>query len=134
MAIREGIWRGSAAESSGVACPEANMKRMRFIFLTMVALGATGFASAASNAGANSGGAKLFASRCSGCHGEGGKGGSGPSLRKPLRHGNTVPTVAAVISNGIPDSAMPPSGMSDAANRQLAHYILSLQKKRDKKR
>ncbi len=106
------------------------MGTMRCVFLIVVALGATGIVSAGAKAGDGSGGAKLFASRCTGCHGEDGKGGSGPSLRAPLRHGSTLTAVTSVIAKGIPDTAMPPSGMSDSANKQLAHYILSLQKKK----
>lgn len=75
-------------------------------------------------------GAQLFEQHCSACHGANGSGGTGPSLRVPLRRGRTVPAITSVIKNGIPDTIMPASGLSDELNTQIAQYVTMLQKRR----
>ena len=77
-------------------------------------------------AGSSSDAEKLFTDRCSSCHGPGG---DGPSLKRSLKHGNTVDAVANVIKTGVPGTMMPPSGLADGQNRELARYVLSVQKK-----
>ena len=71
---------------------------------------------------------KIFAQHCGACHGTGGTGATGPALNSPLRHGNTLAEVTAVIKKGIPGTLMPPSGLPDAQDKQLAQYVLGLQK------
>ena len=76
---------------------------------------------------------QLFAEHCASCHGAEGRGGTGPSLRAPLSRGNTSKEVTAVIKNGVPGTLMPPSGLPDTQNRQLAQYVLGLRKGKPKK-
>lgn len=72
----------------------------------------------------------LFNGMCVECHGAGGTGGDAPSLnRARLSHAPDEAALANVISNGIPNTAMPRiRRFTENETRQLVAYVRSLGK------
>jgi putative heme-binding domain-containing protein len=75
-------------------------------------------------------GRRLFQGMCTECHGAGGTGGDAPALNRPrLSHAADDTTLANVIGNGIPNTAMPRiRRFSEAELEQLVAYVRSLGK------
>jgi cytochrome c oxidase cbb3-type subunit III len=76
------------------------------------------------------GGKRLFQGMCVECHGEGGAGGDAPSLnRARLLHAPTDEALIKILTNGIPNTAMPRVRRFSAnETQQLVAYIRSLGK------
>ena len=76
------------------------------------------------------GGKQLFQGMCVQCHGAGGAGGEAPSLnRAKLNHAPDDAALADVISNGIPNTAMPRiRRFTENELRQLVAYVRSVGK------
>src|ERR1700687_3352048 len=76
------------------------------------------------------GGKQLFRGMCVECHGEGGTGGDAPSLnRARLLHAPTDEALIKILTNGIPNTAMPRvRRFSTNETQQLVAYIRSLGK------
>src|ERR1700680_2811961 len=76
------------------------------------------------------GGKRLFQGMCVECHGEGGAGGDAPSLnRARLLHAPTDEALIKILTNGIPNTAMPRvRRFSTNETQQLVAYIRSLGK------
>jgi mono/diheme cytochrome c family protein len=75
-------------------------------------------------------GRQLFNGMCVECHGAGGAGGDAPSLnRANLLHAPTDTALVKVLTDGIPDTAMPRiRRFTDNETRQLVAYVRSLGK------
>jgi putative heme-binding domain-containing protein len=76
------------------------------------------------------GGKQLFQGMCVQCHGAGGAGGEAPSLNRPrLNHAPDDAALAKVISNGIPNTAMPRiRRFTENELQQLVAYVRSVGK------
>ena len=90
------------------------------------------------------GGKQLFLTNCAVCHGSAGDG-RGPAsvaiknpkprnfLGEPMKYGDSKAEIFKTITNGVPDTAMPPwSTLSINERRSLANYVFSLVEKRKK--
>jgi putative heme-binding domain-containing protein len=75
-------------------------------------------------------GKQLFQGMCVGCHGADGAGGDAPSLnRARLLHAPTDEALIKIVTNGIPNTAMPRvRRFSDSETQQLVAYVRSLGK------
>jgi cytochrome c oxidase cbb3-type subunit 3 len=75
-------------------------------------------------------GRRLFQGMCVECHGIGGTGGEAPSLNRPrLQHASDDASLANVIANGIPNTAMPRiRRFTEGELRQLVAYVRSIGK------
>ncbi len=71
---------------------------------------------------------RLFHVKCGGCHGIDASGGIGPSLKGKLAHPAPAQLVE-VITNGIPGTQMPPSGLPPEQVKKLAAYVQYVSKK-----
>jgi mono/diheme cytochrome c family protein len=71
-------------------------------------------------------GKKTFEQSCSPCHGAKGEGAFGPSLHRPLTHGNERSQIAKVITHGVPGTAMPASKFPAPKLNSLVEYVRSL--------
>src|SRR5437667_5169290 len=72
-------------------------------------------------------GSRLYQSSCVGCHGTTGDAIPGINLgRGQFRRATSDTDIAAIIRDGIPDTAMPPSGFSDAQAGTIVAYLRSL--------
>jgi putative heme-binding domain-containing protein len=73
-------------------------------------------------------GAKVYEVYCARCHGLDGSGGSGPPLARPkLRRAADEAGVLAIVSTGIPGTAMLPVwSLSQDERRQVAAHVLAL--------
>ena len=76
------------------------------------------------------GGRRLFQGMCVECHGVGGTGGDAPNLNRPrLQHAPDDATLANVIANGIPNTAMPRiRRFTEVELRQIVAYVRSIGK------
>jgi alcohol dehydrogenase (cytochrome c) len=74
-------------------------------------------------------GARIFHDRCSGCHGNDGSGGStAPSLTtSTFSHGDSDLAIYQVVRDGVPGTAMPPSGLSLSELLRITAYVKTLQ-------
>jgi putative heme-binding domain-containing protein len=81
------------------------------------------------------GGKQLFNGMCVECHGADGAGGDAPSLnRAKLRHAPNDAALVEILTNGIPNTAMPRvRRFTDNEMRQLVLYVRSLGKVADAK-
>lgn len=70
--------------------------------------------------------ARLVHQDCGACHGMTLKGGLGPDLRAARLAGTAPGTIAAIILDGVPKTAMPPWRplLSEADADWIAHYLL----------
>ncbi len=70
--------------------------------------------------------ARLVHQECGACHGMTLKGGLGPDLRAARLAGTASGTIAAIILDGVPETAMPPWRplLSEADADWIAHYLL----------
>jgi cytochrome c55X len=69
---------------------------------------------------------RLVHQDCGACHGMTLKGGLGPDLRAARLAGTAPETIAAIILDGVPKTAMPPWRplLSEADADWIAHYLL----------
>lgn len=73
-------------------------------------------------------GATLFHQRCAACHGADGSGGHGPALnRLGLRRGDSDFDLYRTIRDGVPGTAMVPSGLEFRERWQVVAFLRSLQ-------
>jgi putative heme-binding domain-containing protein len=81
------------------------------------------------------GGKQLFNGMCVECHGAGGAGGDAPSLNRPrLIHAPTDVALIGILTNGIPNTAMPRiRRFTDNEMKQLVAYVRSLGKLAEEK-
>ena len=81
------------------------------------------------------GGKQLFNGMCVECHGAGGAGGDAPSLNRPrLIHAPTDAALIGILTNGIPNTAMPRiRRFTDNEMKQLVAYVRSLGKLAEEK-
>jgi cytochrome c oxidase cbb3-type subunit III len=69
----------------------------------------------------------LFLAHCSSCHGASGEGGKGPRLNVPrLLRAPDDAALSAVITSGVPGSAMPGTRMTPEENQRLVAYVRNL--------
>src|SRR6185369_4959988 len=80
-------------------------------------------------------GKQLFNGMCVECHGAGGAGGDAPSLNRPrLLHAPTDAALIAILTNGIPNTAMPRiRRFTDNEMQQLVAYVRSIGKVTEEK-
>ena len=72
-------------------------------------------------------GAQLYLNNCVSCHGQDGARMAGVDLRTgQFRHGASDDDLARLIGTGIPDTAMPPTNLSESSRRALVAFIRSL--------
>ncbi|MGO1119968.1 c-type cytochrome [Rhodovibrionaceae bacterium A322] len=69
---------------------------------------------------------RLVRQDCGSCHGMTLKGGLGPDLRPEILDGSDPETLALIVLDGVPDSAMPPWRplLSEADANWIARYLL----------
>jgi cytochrome c oxidase cbb3-type subunit 3 len=101
-----------------------------FLAIVLAALVAAPTRSTAQSQADIEGGKQLFQGMCVQCHGAGGAGGEAPSLnRAKLNHAPDDAALADVISNGIPNTAMPRiRRFTENELRQLVAYVRSVGK------
>ena len=101
-----------------------------FIASVLVALAAAPARLAAQSNADIEGGKQLFQGMCVQCHGAGGAGGEAPSLNRPrLSRAPDDAALAKVISNGIPNTAMPRiRRFTENELQQLVAYVRSVGK------
>lgn len=108
------------------------MRRNRRLFgvALLAAFAATPARASAQSQADTDQGKLLFNGMCVECHGAGGAGGEAPSLnRARLSHAPDEAALANVISNGIPNTAMPRiRRFTENETRQLVAYVRSLGK------
>jgi len=74
-------------------------------------------------------GADLFRQRCSVCHGSDARGGRGPSLvERSYRNGDSDLSIYRVLRDGVPGTAMIPTGLSAVERWQMVSYLRSLRR------
>ena len=80
-------------------------------------------------------GKQLFNGMCVECHGAGGAGGDAPSLNRPrLLHAPTDAALIGILTNGIPNTAMPRiRRFTDNEMQQLVAYVRSIGKVTEEK-
>ena len=72
-------------------------------------------------------GAGIYGRQCAMCHGIEAVGSNGPALnRSGLKHGDSDLAIYKVLRDGIPDTAMPSSGISPIERWQVVGYLKSL--------
>ncbi|MBM3811124.1 MAG: c-type cytochrome [Acidimicrobiia bacterium] len=77
-------------------------------------------------------GLRLYARYCAHCHGADGEGARGPALvRTRLTRAASEAAFLRIVKEGIPDTEMPPSRLSDAEVRQIRAYLMALDQKRN---
>jgi cytochrome c oxidase cbb3-type subunit 3 len=105
-------------------------KRRLYGVALLVAFAATPARALAQSKAAIDQGKLLFNGMCVECHGAGGAGGDAPSLnRARLSHARDEAALANVISNGIPNTAMPRiRRFTENETRELVAYVRSLGK------
>jgi alcohol dehydrogenase (cytochrome c) len=70
----------------------------------------------------------IFRTRCSVCHGSDAKGGRGPSLvRFNYQHGDSDFAIYSVLRDGVPGTAMVPTGLAAVQRWQMVGYLRHLQ-------
>lgn len=69
---------------------------------------------------------RLVVQDCGSCHGLSFKGGLGPDIRPATLEGTEAESLAAIILDGVPGTAMPPWRplLSEAEARWIADYLL----------
>jgi alcohol dehydrogenase (cytochrome c) len=72
-------------------------------------------------------GESIYARQCAMCHGIGAVGSNGPALNRPgLKHGDSDLSIYKVLRDGVPETAMPATGLSLVENWQVVGYLKSL--------
>src|SRR5215471_8898813 len=106
--IVEGVFRSVLAQQKAAASPQT----------------------ATNDRAAIEGGRQLFNGMCVECHGAGGAGGDAPSLNRPrLLHAPTDAALINILTNGIPNTAMPRiRRFTDNEMKQLVAYVRSIGK------
>ena len=74
-------------------------------------------------------GADIFRERCSACHGNDGGGGHGAAslLRENYSHGDTDLAIYKVVRDGVPSTAMVPTGLTETQRWQVISHLRQLQ-------
>jgi putative heme-binding domain-containing protein len=70
-------------------------------------------------------GEAIFNSNCAICHGTDGSGARGPNLRGRLRNGDSTAEIEAVISKGLPGTAMPKFSFEPDELQGVVRYVQS---------
>lgn len=75
-------------------------------------------------------GGRIFRERCSACHGTDAGGGHAPSLlRATFNHGDSPFAIYRVLRDGVPSTAMIPTGLEAVQRWQVISYVTSLRRK-----